>query len=125
MHSLYPSNRVTFNGFTLAELLIALGILGVIATFTIPKVLQNQQSSEKKAVFRETIAALSDITYTGNISGELTRDNISTFIFQKMNAVTICPADASTQGCWPNTHPSFNAGETTEGGATLHNGAVI
>lgn len=122
---LYTSNNFRLNGFTLAELLIALGILGVIATFTIPKLLQSQQNSEKKSVFKETIAALSDITYTGNISGDLTRDNINTFIFQKMNAVKICPADASSQGCWPNTHPAFNVGETTEGGATLHNGAVI
>lgn len=35
-------------GFTLAELLIALGILGVIATFTIPKILSAQQDSKTK-----------------------------------------------------------------------------
>lgn len=33
-------------GFTLAELLIALAILGVIATFTIPKVLQSSRTAQ-------------------------------------------------------------------------------
>jgi len=40
-------------GFTLAELLIALAILGVIATFTIPKVLQSQQNGKYKAIGKE------------------------------------------------------------------------
>ena len=40
-------------GFTLAELLIALLILGVIATFTIPKVLQSQQNSQYKSAAKE------------------------------------------------------------------------
>lgn len=43
--------------FTLAELLIALGILGVIATFTIPKVLSAQQNSTFKSVSKEAISA--------------------------------------------------------------------
>ncbi len=38
-----------FKGFTLAELLMALAILGVIATFTIPKILGAQQSSSSNA----------------------------------------------------------------------------
>lgn len=40
-------------GFTLAELLIALAILGVIATFTIPKVLSSQQDSKNSAIAQE------------------------------------------------------------------------
>ena len=46
-------------GFTLAELLIALVILGVIATFTIPKVLQNQQSSSYNAAAKEAAGMIS------------------------------------------------------------------
>lgn len=47
------------NGFTLAELLIALAILGVIATFTIPKVLSAQQDGQHNAVAKESAAAIS------------------------------------------------------------------
>lgn len=47
-------------GFTLAELLIALAILGVIATFTIPKVLTAQQNQQKIAAATETLAMVSE-----------------------------------------------------------------
>lgn len=52
-------------GFTLAELLIALGILGIIATFTIPKIINNQQSTKDKAITKEaaTIASQAYLQY--------------------------------------------------------------
>ena len=46
-------------GFTLAELLIALAILGMIATFTIPKILNSQQNGQKKAAAKEVASMLS------------------------------------------------------------------
>lgn len=55
----YPDEKQRF-GFTLAELLIALAILGVIATFTIPKVLQTQQNTQFKAVTKEAIGMVSE-----------------------------------------------------------------
>ncbi len=45
-------------GFTLAELLSALAILGVIATFTIPKVINATQSGQSKAMGKEVAATL-------------------------------------------------------------------
>lgn len=47
------------SGFTLAELLIALAILGVIATFTIPKVLNSQQNGKFKAIAKEDMSVVS------------------------------------------------------------------
>jgi prepilin-type N-terminal cleavage/methylation domain-containing protein len=49
---------LTSKGFTLAELLIALGVLGIIATFAIPKILNAQQAEKSNAVAKETIGAI-------------------------------------------------------------------
>ena len=46
-------------GFTLAELLIALAILGVIATFTIPKILDSGSNSKWNAVTLEAVSMVS------------------------------------------------------------------
>lgn len=56
MLSVIISKRKT--GFTLAELLIALAVLGVIATFTIPKTLISQQNSKKSIAAKEVAAAV-------------------------------------------------------------------
>ena len=47
------------NAFTLAELLISLVVLGVIATFTIPKVLNSQQSSQWSSSAKEAASMVS------------------------------------------------------------------
>ncbi len=58
-------------GFTLAELLIALALLGVIAAFTIPKVLQSSGSQEAQAKVREAVATLESAYYNKQIQGTL------------------------------------------------------
>lgn len=62
-----------FSGFTLAELLIALAILGVIATFTIPKILSAQQNGTYKAIAKENLSmvagAFEQYKLSGNLSG--------------------------------------------------------
>jgi len=56
-------------GFTLAELLIALVILGEIATFTIPKIIYAQQTQKNNAVVKEAAAAMAGAFYQMNVSG--------------------------------------------------------
>lgn len=46
-------------GFTLAELLICIYILGLIATFTIPKLITPQQNSKYNAIAKEDISMVS------------------------------------------------------------------
>lgn len=45
-------------GFTLTELLIAVTILGSIATFTIPKILTAQQNAQKLSASKEAAATV-------------------------------------------------------------------
>jgi prepilin-type N-terminal cleavage/methylation domain-containing protein len=44
---------IHIKGFTLAELLIALALLGIIASFTIPKVLESSTNAKYKAMAKE------------------------------------------------------------------------
>ena len=65
--------------FTLSELLIALVILGVIATFAIPKILQSQQAAQQKAVFKEAVAALSQAAYQESLQDSPQTDSYAVF----------------------------------------------
>lgn len=117
------SNTGKAGGFTLVELLIVLAILGVIATFTIPKVLQSQTDAKRKAVFREAIAAMNEAFYAGYRSGTLTETNVGTYMRTHLNAIKICNSDAIAEGCWPpSSDPAAQGGEA---GVILPNGAMI
>lgn len=83
------------SGFTLAELLIALALLGIIAAFTIPKVLQSSAENEKVAKLRETVATLEDAWYAAkNLNQIVISDTVgnNNFLFH-----TIAPRLNTTQ----------------------------
>ncbi len=54
----FPPFHHRNKGFTLTELLIGLAILGIVATFTIPKILATQQNSQKVALAKEAISSV-------------------------------------------------------------------
>ena len=113
-------------GFTLAELLIALLILGVIATFTIPKVLQTQIDSQKKSTFRETLAMMHDIIYQGTLTKEMTRTNPDTYLMSRINAIKQCPVASGAQGCWTHFEDKLACPQgLSQPGVILSNGAII
>lgn len=113
-------------GFTLAELLISLAILGVIATFTIPKILQSQQNSQKYAVFKEAIGAIAAVLNTGYMTGQFDpTTNGVTYFTSNLNAAKICSTNSSAQGCWNDALQGDPGVENGEAGVILHNGAVV
>lgn len=80
-------------GFTLAELLIALGILGVIATFTIPKVLQTQQDVKFKAIIKEVAGMMSAAFHAYKLNNTVststgTSDLVAFFNYVKIDTVS-------------------------------------
>lgn len=108
-------------GFTLAELLIALAILGTISTFTIPKVLNAQQDGRYKAIAKEAIAAVSGAYAAYSLSNTPTGATKAKDLIPYLNYVkyrTDLVIDdyqtSTTLGC-----------TTSDPCLILHNGAVL
>lgn len=116
--------QIRFRGFTLSELLVALSILGVIATFTIPKVLQSQQDGKYKAVVKEAAGYMSE-AYQAYIlkNGKSVNAGIKD-LTPYLNYVSI---DTTTEV--DNEHgdltPTFNCGVGWLTCFRLHNGAML
>lgn len=115
--------------FTLAELLISLAILGVIAVFTIPKILQTQQDSKLRATAKEVASMLSGAHSAHRHAGTLNASTRAMDLTPYMNYVRV--ATDSDPSCGydsyagdPSTYPcdDAGAGHTT---LRLHNGALL
>ncbi|MBL8031854.1 MAG: type II secretion system protein [Candidatus Doudnabacteria bacterium] len=111
-----------FKAFTLAELLIALAILGVIATFTIPKILQANQIAQKNAITKEAIATVSNAYLVYKSQNSVTNSTGPTDLMQYINYVkadTVSVIDhhptATSVNCSSGTYTCFQ----------LHNGGVL
>lgn len=111
----------SFNkGFTLAELLVALAILGIIATFTIPKLLTTQRDQRWNAAYKEAVSMVSgSYTLLKQERGiQPSTDGLS--LTPYMNYVAI--------GSGENIDQIYNtAGTTTcsSGCLRLHSGAIL
>jgi prepilin-type N-terminal cleavage/methylation domain-containing protein len=73
-----------YKGFTLAELLICILILGEIATFTIPKIINAQQTSQYNAIAKDdigmVIGAYQKVQLAGNSSGATSISNLTPYM---------------------------------------------
>jgi prepilin-type N-terminal cleavage/methylation domain-containing protein len=98
-------------GFTLAELLIALAILGELATFTIPKILTAQQSTASRAKAKEVAGMISGAYQMAQFNGIVTSSTKPSDLTPYMNYVKM-----DTSGTLVDAHPMW-AG-TAGGGAS-------
>lgn len=111
------------SGFTLAELLIALAILGVIATFTIPKVLNSSQNSEWNAIAKETVSmisgAYSSYKLNNTVSSVTNQNDLTPFMnFVRVDTISVID---SSEGL-----DTLNCGGTaTRLCLVLHNGSYL
>ncbi len=108
-------------GFTLAELLICIAILGVIATFTIPKIMAGQQNKQYNAAAHEVAAMLSSALQQAQLDGKVTAATVPGDLTQYMNYVSVQTTGsidyfqtATTMNCL-STRPCLK----------LHNGGIL
>jgi hypothetical protein len=100
-----------------------LAILGVIATFTIPKILNTAGDSSTKTIFKDTFTTLSAITYQFTLESRNPAD-YTNYVLSKVNATKICNTDMVSQGCTTNAQRAwswFVAGP----GYVMPNGAIV
>lgn len=119
----HSRKRFRLEGFTLAELLIAVAILGVIAAFTIPKVLQSQQNEKYKARAKEG-AAMVATAY------QLLLQNGGNPTTQGMDSLTpymnYIKADSNSTVDYPQTLSSVVCGSTSYNKCLLlSNGSIL
>lgn len=113
------------NGFTLAELLIALAILGVIATFTIPKILNAQQNETYNAIAKEAAGTFASAYSAYRLNNTVTASTTAGVLTPFMNYVKI-----DSSGLWVDDAPNSGVGPYQCSDANtmcikLHNGAVV
>lgn len=81
--------RLHSHGFTLAELLVSLSILGVIATFTIPKILAAQQSSSNNAKAHEVAGMISAAYQQAQLAGVINANSKPGDLSPYMNYISV------------------------------------
>ncbi len=114
--------RVKATGFTLAELLIALAILGLIATFTIPNLLNTQQSGKFNAITKEAASMISQAHAQLQAQGKLTPNTPSSALTTSFNYVNVDTSGTLIDDISGNGSKTCNA---TTPCFRLHNGATL
>ena len=111
-------------GFTLAELLICLVILGEIATFTIPKIVTSQQNNSYNAKAKEAIATIAAIyssyTVKNGYSANLGIGDLTPYMnYIAVDSVSVIDSYYGDGGV------TLNCNSDSGGCLKLHNGAYI
>ena len=88
-------------GFTLAEVLITLAIIGIVAALTIPSVISNYQQQEFKTGLKKAVSVLNEAIQT-NIAqdGETPYENSDLFSYLQKHMSVLKTMDYST--CYDN-----------------------
>ena len=109
--------------FTLAEVLITLGIIGIIAELTIPALIDSADKAEYVAGLRKTYSVLSQAqlqvagdaggSFQDSLSGldadsSTSNDVFANLFAQKMNVVKTCPSTDTTNTCFVDSYRTLD-----------------
>ena len=114
-----------FNGFTLAEVLITLGIIGVVAAMTMPTLINQTNGAQYRAAYKKALSAISqgvtlnvaldDISFADTVGGDAgattcgancTGVTTTKLLSDRMNVVKVATATPYT------TAPAYPTGST-------------
>ena len=109
-------------GFTLAEVLIALVIIGIIAVITVPLAISNAEEKERIAKIKKTVGTLKQaMIYVkadgGDLNYEVKDDNrellnkwYDTYLAPRLITTRVC---YDTAGCWNTTGTTTLSGSSS------------
>lgn len=105
--------------FTLAEVLITLGIIGVVAAMTIPTLINNSKEAETLTKFKKVYTSLSQAYLSsaqenGTIKTWATSQDVYNNFKPYLKIIEDCPL---TKGCFPDTNYKTFKGNTVGNGA--------
>jgi prepilin-type N-terminal cleavage/methylation domain-containing protein len=98
-------------GFTLSELLVSLAVLGLIAGLTVPSVINSIETVKKRALAKEALQIITDITSAGVLNGDFSTitswdtvnqngpTSITGYLTSKLNARQCVTSDITSPGC--------------------------
>lgn len=101
--SIFKSKKLKL-GFTLAEVLIVVGIIGIVAEMTIPTLVNNIDESANIAGWKKTFSALSQahsILISRNEMPYSSTDEYAAALASVMKVSKLCPY-ATINECWHN-----------------------
>jgi len=113
-------NNITKNrlrrGFTLAEVLITLLIIGVVASIVIPGLISNTSDAEYAVALKKAYANLSQVTRSiitenSGIAGTYTNDaTLMSLYTPYLNVARTCAVGTGDGVCWPAGNLSYLSG---------------
>ncbi|MDE6139089.1 MAG: type II secretion system GspH family protein, partial [Candidatus Gastranaerophilales bacterium] len=102
-------SKYTYSGFTLAEVLITLGIIGIVAAMTIPTLMTKIQKQKLEAQLKETYSVIQQVMKSAEGDGANfqtafqdgsnvpMKEWFEEFIQPHLKTETVC---YNTPGCW-------------------------
>lgn len=113
-------------GFTLAEILITLGIIGVVAAITIPTLIKNTQDAEFKSAWKKEYSALTQATVSylqdngtfKNTYAAFRHDYLKADYVNYLKTVKVCSGD-------PNGETTYGSCWSVAGGTKYINGSTV
>jgi len=115
--------------FTLAEVLLTLAIIGIIAAMTLPALLNSTNKMENVVALKKAYETLSQITYSimaenggsmpAALSSATTPENLANVFIPKLNVAKNCGvASTKATGCFPDITYKFLGGDDWQNIAT-------